>query len=527
MKRDGVAAGLRDDGEPVDAGGTGASAYADAVAVYLGLGVSKLSDYNASLVSWSNSRDQAVHVFGRQAVPMVWDYAEVSPFADAAGDLAVSLDGISRGVASMAIGHPGVASQRDAQTLEFGGTRVVSTDPPYYDNINYADLSDYFYIWLRRSLKPVFPDLFATLAVPKAEELVATPYRHGGKEKAEAFFLDGMTQAMHHLVVHSHPAFPVTIYYAYKQSESDGADGTASTGWESFLDAAIRAGFSITGTWPMRTERQGRMVGNYTNSLASSIILVCRPRAENAALATRREFVTELKRELPGALRKLQQGNIAPVDMAQASIGPGMAVFSRYGKVIEAEGSPMSVRAALQLINSELESFLKQEEGEADRDTQFCISWFEQYGITSGPFGEADVLARAKNVSVDGMVRAGVIASKGGKVALLPRTNYPSDWDPITDPRLTLWECAQQLIKRHLDGGEAAAAALVARLGPGRSEDAKTLAYRLYMICERKGWSEEALAYNEFVVAWPEILKKAAAITGEGPQKTFEVEEKK
>jgi len=289
------------------------------------------------------------------------------------------------------------------------------------------------------------------------------------------------------------------------------------------LSGLLGAGFAIHGTWPLRTEREKGLKSG-TNALASSVVLVCRPRHASAALATRQEFIRDLREELPEALRKLQHGSIAPVDLQQAAIGPGMTVFSRYAKVIEADGSAMSIRTALQLINSELEAFLRQEEGEADRDTQFCISWFEQYGMAAGPFGDADVLARAKNVGVEGMVRAGVVTSKGGRVALLPRPDYRSDWDPAADARLTLWECTQQLIKRHQEGGEAAAAALAARLGPGRSEDAKTLAYRLYTICERKGWAQEALAYNEFVVAWPEILKKASSITGEGPQKTFDVE---
>ncbi len=527
VKRDALAAGLRDDGESLDTGGTGANAYADAVGVYLGLGVGRSANYWSSLTPWGG--DFIVQTFGRQAIPMVWDHAEGNPFSTSTGNWSGALEWIQKVIVyALPASQDGAATQRDALTQAISHDSVVSTDPPYYDNIGYADLSDFFYVWLRRALKPVFPDLFATLAVPKAEELVATPYRHGSKEKAQAFFLEGMTQAMHRLAEQAHPAFPVTIYYAFKQSEteSEGEVGIASTGWDTFLEAVIRAGFALTGTWPMRTERAGGLRNKDQNALASSIVLVCRPRPNSAPLATRREFVTEMKRELPRPLRRLQQGSIAPVDMAQASIGPGMAVFSRYSKVIEADGSPMSVRTALQLINSELEAFLRQEEGEADRDTQFCVSWFEQYGMAAGPFGEADVLARAKNVSVEGMVHAGVITSKGGDVALLPRPDYPSDWDPIADGRLTLWECTQQLIKRHQEGGEAAAAALAALLGPGRSEDAKTLAYRLYTICERKGWLEEALAYNEFVVAWPEILKKAATITGEGPQKTFDVEVK-
>jgi len=497
--------------------------------VYLGFVLSKQADLGNSLCAWEPIAQCPRHLFARQGIPMVWDFAEGNPLGDSSGAWLVFVDGIAKALAKTFEFVPADASgsvqQADAARQGVSNAKIVSTDPPYYDNVGYADLSDFFYVWLRRSLKPVFPDLFATLAVPKAEELVATPYRHGSKEKAEAFFLDGMTRAMHCLADQAHSAYPVTIYYAFKQAESDD-EGTASTGWDTFLDAVIRAGFAINGTWPMRTENDSRMIGQGTNALASSIILVCRPRPDNAPLATRREFSTELKRELPGALRRLQQGSIAPVDMAQAAIGPGMAVFSRYSKVIEAEGSPMSVRVALQLINSELEAFLKQEEGEADRDTQFCVSWFEQYGMASGPFGEADVLARAKNTSVEGLVRGGALTSRGGKVFLVPRSDYSSDWDPASDTRLSLWECTQHLVKHYQEGGETAASTLHARLGPGRSEDAKNLAYRLFAICERKGWAEEALAYNEFVVARLEILKKAAALTGEGTQKTLEVEDK-
>jgi len=526
VKCDALAAGLPDDDKPLDAGGSGATSNADAVAVYLAFAVDRMAMTGNSLVRWNAVGEKAQHCFGRQALPMLWDFAEPNFLAGATGSVDAAVFYSYDPLNWMEPAASGWSNQEDAATQLRSSGKVVSTDPPYFDNVGYADLSDFFYVWLRRALKAVFPDLFATLAVPKAEELVATPYRHGSKEKAEAFFLDGMTLAMNRLAEQAHPAFPVTIYYAFKQSESESDEGTASTGWETFLDAVIRAGFGVTGTWPVRTEMRTRQIAMDTNALASSIVLVCRPRAGDAPLATRREFVTGLKRELPGALRKLQQGSIAPVDMAQASIGPGMAVFSRYSKVIEADGSPMSVRVALQLINSELEAFLRQEEGEADRDTQFCISWFEQYGMATGPFGEADVLARAKNTSVEGLVQAGVLSGKGGKVALLPRSNYSSDWDPATDNRLSLWECTQHLVKRYQEGGETAASTLHARLGPGRSEDAKNLAYRLYAICERKGWAEEALAYNEFVVARPEILRKAAALAGEGPQKTLEVEDK-
>jgi putative DNA methylase len=408
-------------------------------------------------------------------------------------------------VQSLSAYGPGAATEDDAaiQTLSVG--KVVSTDPPYYDNIGYADLSDFFYVWLRRALKPVFPELFATLAVPKMEELVATPYRHGGKEKAEQFFLDGMTQAMHRLTEQTHPAFPVTIYYAFKQSETESDEGTASTGWETFLEAVIRAGLSISGTWPMRTERPTALKTG-TNALASSIILVCRPRPTTASTATRRDFLTALKAELPDALKHLQHGNIAPVDLAQAAIGPGMAIYTRYEKVLDAKGEPLKVRDALSLINQTLDEALAEQEGDFDADSRWALAWFEQSGFDAGSFGVADVLARAKNTSVDGMKEAGVIASKSGKVRLLKPSELPQDWDPATDPRLTAWEMVHHLIRTLEADGEGAAAELVAKFS-SKAEIARELAYRLYTMCERKKRTQEALSYNGLVQSWPEIVR--------------------
>ncbi|HZF39447.1 MAG TPA: hypothetical protein VE715_11510, partial [Blastocatellia bacterium] len=373
-------------------------------------------------------------------------------------------------------------------------------------NIGYADLSDYFYIWLRRSLRPVFPSLFSTLTVPKAEELIAAPHRHGGKEQAEAFFLNGMTHAMHRLAEQSHPAFPVTIYYAFKQSETENA-GTASTGWETFLDAVIEAGFAISGTWPMRTERDVRSVGIGTNALASSIVLVCRTRPTNAPTTTRREFLNQLKAELPVALAHLQRGNIAPVDLAQAAIGPGMAVFTRYVKVLDAAGKKMEVREALALINQTLDEAMAEQEGDFDPDTRWALAWFDQHGFADGEYGVAETLSKAKNTSVAGMVAAGILTSKGGKVRLLKPGDLPADWDPENDPRQNVWEMTHHLV-RALGSGEEAAARLVTRLG-GRAEVARELAYRLYTVCERKKRAAEALSYNGLVQSWPEIARLA------------------
>jgi len=437
---------------------------------------------------------------------MVWDFAEANPFASAAGDLSSASDAVARVVALSPTNGSGRAYQADAVRSPKVGTCVGSTDPPYYDNIGYADLSDFFYVWLRRSLKSVFPDLFATLAVPKAEELVATPYRHGSKEKAEAFFLSGMTQAMHRLAEHTHPDFPVTIYYAFKQSENESEAGTASTGWETFLDAVIRAGFAISGTWPMRTERGARSIGIGTNALASSIVLVCRKRAADAPTATRREFVAALKAELPIALAHLQRGNIAPVDLAQAAIGPGMAVYTHYAKVLDAEGKSLSVRGALALINQTLDEALAEQEGDFDADSRWALAWLEHSGFAEGAYGVAETLSKAKNTSVAGMVEAGIVTSKGGKVRLLRPDELSADWDPATDRRLTAWQSVHHLVRLLEAGGENAAAGLVAKMG-SKAEIARELAYRLYTMCERKKRAQEALSYNGLVQSWPEIMR--------------------
>lgn len=508
VRTDALAAGLPEDGKPLRDDGIGATAYADAVGVYLGLSVSKMADAQSSLCRWKTTMDQSIATFGRQALPMVWDYSEANAFGEMAGDPLVSLKNMMRVVDQLPASIGGVVVQLDAQSQTLSNGAVVSTDPPYYDNIGYADLSDFFYVWLRRSLRPIFPQLFATLAVPKAEELVATPYRHGGKEKAESFFLDGMTQAMRRLGEQAHPAFPVTIYYAFKQSETESVEGTASTGWETFLDAVIRAGFGISGTWPMRTELSNRMIGSGTNALASSIILVCRPRNASAPSATRREFVAALKAELPAALRHLQAGNIAPVDLAQAAIGPGMSVYTRYAKVLDAEGKPVSVREALSLINATLDEALAEQEGDFDADSRWAVAWFEQVGFNDGEYGVAETLSKAKNTSVAGLATSGLLESKRGKVRLLKPEELPANWDPATDQRLTSWEVVHHLIRVLGSGGEGAAADLVAKLG-NRAEPARELAYRLYTICERKKRATEAFAYNGLVQSWPEIVRLA------------------
>jgi putative DNA methylase len=512
VQRDAVAAGLLDDQRGLGPGGSGAAAYADAVGVYLAFAVSRAADYGSSIATWRPKDNAMRSTLAKQAIPMTWDYAEGSPFAGSSSGFLECVEVIAGVIeASLGGGSPGHADQADA--ARFGGDSqraLVSTDPPYYDNVGYADLSDFFYVWLRRSLKPVFPDLFATLAVPKAEELVAASYRHGSKEKAESFFLAGMTEAMHRLTERAHPAFPITVYYAFKQAESDGVDGSASTGWETFLDAVIRAGFAISGTWPMRTEGDNRQAGIGANALASSIVLVCRPRAADAPSVTRREFVSALKAELPAALTHLQRGNIMPVDLQQAAIGPGMAVYTRYVKVLDAEGNPFSVRGALSLINQTLDEALAEQEGDLDADSRWAVAWFEQFGFGVGDYGIAETLSKAKNTSVKGMKDAGILDKKSpaGKVRLLRPVELAADWDPATDLRLTAWEAVHHLIRVLEAGGESKAANLMSKLG-SKAEPARELAYRLYAICERKKRAAEALSYNALVLSLPEIIRLA------------------
>ncbi len=519
VRNDSILAGLPDDSVGVDAGGTGASAYADSVAVYLAFLVNQVANHSSSVCGWNSANAQMRSVFARQAIPMVWDYAESNPLCDSSGSYSNLFERLVKGFTALGIGLPGHAVQADANSQTLSLSRVVSTDPPYYNNIAYADLSDFFYVWLRRSLRPLFPGLFATIAVPKAEELVATAHRHGGKEKAEAFFLEGMTQAAHRLAEQAHPAFPLTVYYAFKQSETDGAvmGTTVSTGWDTFLEAVIRAGFTIGGTWPMRTEKQGRVVGNETNALASSIILVCRTRSTQAEITSRRAFLRELNQVLPKALDEMTKGSgderspVAPVDLSQAIIGPGMAVFSKYAAVLEADGTPMSVRTALQLINR----FLAEDD--FDHDSQFCLRWFEQNGWERGRFGDADTLARAKGTSVEGVKQAGVLLAEGGVVRLLKWTEYAPDWDPTTDSRLPVWEVLHQTIRVFKTEGESAAGAVMSAI-QDKTEATRQLAYRLYTLCERAGWAEDARAYNEIITSWSAI--ESAAATTPTPKQT-------
>ena len=507
---------------PLRDGGTGTTAYAEAVGVYLAFAVDRLAMTGNTLVRWNAVGQKAQHCFGRQAFPMVWDYAEPNFLATATGSIDAAITcAVDPLAVPMSMQTTGASDQADATVWITSSTRVISTDPPYYDNVGYADLSDFFYVWLRRALRPIFPGLFTTLAVPKAEELVATPYRHGDREEAGRFFLDGMKKAITRLAEQAHPAFPVTIYYAFKQSETRSDGGTASTGWETFLAAVIEAGFSITGTWPTRTELANRMRGMQSNALASSIVLVCRRRSPDTPPTSRRDFLAALRSELPPALADLQKSNIAPVDFAQAAIGPGMAIFTRHARVLEADGSPMPVRSALVEINRMLDETLARQEGDLDPDTRFCVAWYEQYGMGERAYGEAEVLFSAKNTSFDGLQRAGVIVGGKGKVRLRRRDELDPDWNPATDRRITDWEGAQHLTRSltaERGGGVAEAARLVLGMGAERAEKARALAYRLYSLAERKRWADEAHAYNILVTSWPQIQTEAARLAAGVPE---------
>jgi putative DNA methylase len=518
--RDAVEAGLPDDGVSLDAGGTGALAYGQAVGVYLAFVVDKLTDYHSTISSWNVSRDIPRNTFGRQAIPMTWDYAECNPFCESSGSFNNMLEWVVKAIDEFPRGCAEGCSARQFDAQSDNGLRnlVVSTDPPYYDNIGYADLSDYFYVWLRQSLRRTYPQLFSTMLVPKAEELVATPYRDGrGKEGAKLFFEDGMAQALKRIYAEARDDVPVTVYYAFKQSETEaddeGQSTTASTGWETMLSAIINAGFSITGTWPMRTEMVTRQISQGTNALASSIVLVCRKRGAGAPVCTRREFVAELRRELPGALAALQASNIAPVDLAQSAIGPGIAVYSRYAEVLESDGSALGVRAALQLINRELDSFMSGGDADVDRHTRLALTIYEQAGFGELPFGAADQLARAKNDSVEALAECGVAVSGGGKVRLVARDRV--ELREGANP--TAWVALQLLAHRLQVGGIEGCAEAAARLGADLRENVRALAYRAFAVAERKGWVAEASVYNELIASWGEVVQRAFELQGARP----------
>lgn len=494
---------------PFYQGGNGPVAYADAVTTYLAFVVDKCSDYWSTICTWISSLGAMRNTFARQAIPMTWDFAEANPFSDSTGNWNSMLMWTTKALKNLPTNNFGVTAQRDANArIAEVGKCVISTDPPYYDNIGYADLSDYFYVLLRGNLKKVWPDEFATLLTPKTEELIASAIRAGSKDAANKHFEIGMEDVFTAAAMNCDERYPATVFYAFKASESENS-GNVSTGWETFLSGLLQAGFTITATWPIRTEFGSKIgVGRGDSMLASSIVLACRKRSISAKMATRGELITALRGEMAEAIRILQDENIAPVDLAQSAIGPGIGIFSRYSKVIEADGKSMTVRTALALINEVLAEVLSGEESEFDADTRFAVTWFEQFGHNPGSFGDADTLAKAKNTTVNGVVESGVAISKDGKLRLLDRSEMSASWDPANDKRLTVWETTQYLI-RALEESESKAAELIAILGSGVSERARQLAYLLYGICDRKKWASEGSSYNMLVTAWPEIEKLA------------------
>lgn len=533
-----ITAGLSADSRPLRDRGRGAKAYSEAVSIYLSFLISKLADKGSTLCTWDagptsnksatgrSARVATVRVtFGRQALPMTWDFAEVNFFSSSVG----ALETVLKTLATPILYFPPQASegfiiQHDAQTVNLPDGTAISSDPPYYDNIGYADLSDFFFCWLKPIIREVYPDAFGVLATPKTEELIATPYRHGGKETAEEFFLDGMGRAIRNMAKQSSDQFPTTIYYAFKQSEV-AQDGISSTGWATFLQAVIEAGYAVVGTWPIRTEMASRMIASGTNALANSVVLVCRKKEASAELITRAEFIRALKRELPPAIAELQAANIAPADMPQSAIGPGMGVFSRYKAVLESDDSPMTVKAALQLINRELDEYLGGIQGEFDADTRFAITWFEQNGLKAGDYGTANNIATARGISVESVKHAGIVESAAGKVRILKRDEMDADWEPDADGHLTVWECCQHLVRLHEKYGIGyEAAVMLKKFGP-KADDVRDLAYVLYNICEKRGDAKEATAYNALIADWTDLTREAATaqLSNRAGQMRFDV----
>lgn len=522
---DALASGM-EPGERLENGGTGAEAYADAVATYLALGVSRTTDYSSSLCSWGNVRETLRNVFGRQAIPMVWDYAEVNPFSSSSGNFRGQIEWVARALAHTPAAAPGEALQVSATTRDYRDL-VISTDPPYYDNIGYSDLSDYFYVWLRRSLASIHSKTVGTMLTPKAEELVANPYRHDGKAGAEKFFVEGFNSVFMRIRETANTDVPLTVYYAYKQQDTKD-EGTSSTGWHTLLDGLIDSGWEITATWPMRSERGGRLISVGTNALASSIVLACRPRPDNAMATTRRAFVATLRSELPDALRTLMQGAIAPVDLAQAAIGPGISVFSRYARVRESDGSDMSVKDALLLINSTLDEVLGEQESDFDSDTRFAVKWYRTYGWDQANSGSADQLARSSDTSIGSLERGGIFEARGGKARLLSPEQLDVEWDVQADMRISVWESTVRLSALMAKEGAEKVAEILANLQSRVDLDAvKELGFLLFHEAEKKKNTQDAILFNGLVSAWGDVNEAARqySSTPKPVQQAFDFEE--
>lgn len=512
-------------GDRLAEGGSGAASYADAVATYLGIALSRYTDLNNALSSWNSTNENVRALFSRQAIPMTWDFVEVNPLGQ------ISLAGTIESAAN-AIGvwdsPVGSAVQADASSRSYDDY-VVSTDPPYYDNIGYSDLSDFFYIWLRKSLQTVHPELLSTLLVPKAEELVANPYRHGGSDGAREFFETGFEHVFEQARASANAEYPITVYYAFKQSESD-EGGTASTGWVTILGSMIGAGWTITATWPIRSEREGRMRDVDSNALATSVVLALRPRASDAATTDRRGFIAALKRELAPALRDLQSGGISPVDLPQAAIGPGMAVFSRYSSVIESDGSAMPVRAALAHINEMLDEVLTEQEGDFDPTTRFALAWYRGHGYESAAYGDAEGLARARGTAVSVMERSGILTARAGRVQLFRPMDLASDYNVLKDEQTSAWEALNHAI-RVLNTSGIAAAGIFLQTASQRADGAvdldlvKELAYLVFQVAEKSGWSRDAQTFNDIATSWGDMLQAEQAAESVNTSVTLDIEE--
>lgn len=520
---DAHAAGLPD-GLPLAEGGTDAHAYADAVATFLAFAISRSTNKLSAICSWDSSpKMEAVRgLFARQAIPMAWDFAEANPFGGSSGDYVEDLNWVRRSLDKVPAYVGSLATQADASTRDYSNV-VVSTDPPYYDNIGYSDLSDFFYVWLRRSLRDVHPQLFSTMLVPKAEELVANPYRHGGKEQASEFFERGFENVFARIRDTANLDYPIAVYYAFKQAELE-HEGVASTGWATLLEGMIRSGWTITATWPVRSELGNRMIASGTNALASSIVLALRPRPEAARTTNRRGFLAALKAELPDAIEHLVQGGVAPVDLAQATIGPGIGVFSRYARVLESDGTAMSVKTALALINQVVDEVQSEMDAELDADTRFCLDWYRQHAWSAQAYGDADTLARAKNTSVDGLARGGVLTSQAGKVALIAPTDLDPAWDPALDDRTSLWEVTCHLARAYDSEGSDAAARLLAAVGNRVDHDSvQRLAGRLYELSQDSR-PADALLFNGLGTAWADLTHKARNLPRTASQGGFDLD---
>ncbi len=514
--REKVLADARAAGLPLAArladGGTGSEAYADAVATYLAFAVSRAADYGSSISTWLSDDNAIRGTFGRQALPMTWDFCEGNYFGDSSAALETILKTISHVIAHQRSDTTASISNIDAAKNGYPARPcVIDTDPPYYDNIGYADLSDFFYVWLKRSLSEIWPDLFRRIMTPKDGELVATPYRHGGKDNAETFFMTGMSEALTAMRQAASDDCPLAIYYAFKQAEAS-ADGITSAGWATFLQAVVDSGLVVDGTWPLRTESAGRLIGRGANALASSIVLVCRKRSANASIVSRSDFIRALKRELPDAIDDIRKAGVGPVDMQQSVIGPGMGVFSRYTKVLEDDDSAMTVKTALSLINRVWGEIENELDAAFDPETQVALAWYADYGFDARASGDLITLANAKNISSDALFASEVFSNLKGKAALTAREDLPKHWSPATDKSPTVWECVQHTARvlNAEDGGGEAAARLVGQMG-AKAADARALAYRLFEIATQKGWNQEALVYNELAQEWPHLEDLASS----------------